>query len=224
MGSDPKSDPNFWGAEAPIHEVFISEYYIYILEVTNAQYAQCVAEQQCPRPEQIYSRTRREYYGNPRFDSYPVVYVTYQMAASYCIWAGGRLPSEAEWEKAARGTDGRLFPWGSELPNADLANYNETGVGDTMPVGSYPNGASAYGILDMGGNVLEWVYDLFDKAYYSYSQLDNPFGPAIGSRRVIRGGAWASGFDGLRTVGRASLHPEQSMENVGFRCVIETLP
>jgi formylglycine-generating enzyme required for sulfatase activity len=224
MGSDPDSDPYFWGAEAPIHEVFITEYYVYMLEVTNAQYAKCVTEHQCPRPQQIYSRTRREYYGNPRFDAYPVVYVTYQMAASYCVWAGGRLPSEAEWEKAARSTDGRLFPWGSALPSADLANYNGTGVGDTNSVGSYPSGASPYGVLDMGGNVLEWTYDLFDKGYYSYSQLDNPFGPSTGSSRVIRGGSWTSGFDGLRTVARASLRPEQSAEMVGFRCAIESMP
>ena len=224
MGSDPNSDPYFWGAESPIHEVFLSEYYIYQLEVTNGQYAQCVAEKQCPRPEQSYSRTRREYYGNQRFDEYPVIYVNYQMAGSYCVWAGGRLPSEAEWEKAARGTDGRLFTWGSELPTADIANFNGRGVGDSVPVGSYPAGASVYGVLDMGGNVIEWTYDYFDEGYYRYSSLDNPFGPLTGTRRVIRGGSWASGFDGLRTVARASLRPEQSIEMVGFRCVIETLP
>ena len=224
MGSDPGSDPYFWGAEAPVHEVFLTEYYIYLLEVTNAQYAQCVTEQKCPRPEEIYSRTRREYYGNPRFDDYPVIYVTYEMAFSYCRWAGGRLPSEAEWEKAARGTDGRLFPWGSAVPNADLANYEDTGVGDTMPVGSYSAGASAYGVLDMGGNVLEWTYDWFDESYYRYSLLDNPFGPPNGSRRVMRGGSWYNKFDGLRAVGRASTRPGQSLDTLGIRCVVETLP
>ncbi len=224
MGSDSASDPYFWGAEAPAHQVFVTESYIYRLEVTNAQYAQCVLEHQCPLPEQSYSHTRREYYDNPRFDDYPVIYVTYSMATSYCVWAGGRLPSEAEWEKAARGTDGRLFPWGSTLPNANLANYLGSGIGDSVAIGSYPQGASAYGALDMGGNVLEWVYDRFDETYYRFSALDNPFGPATGNRRVIRGGAWASDVDGLRTVARASLPADQSREMVGFRCMVETLP
>ncbi len=224
MGSDSNIDPYFWGAEAPAHEVFVSEYYMYQLEVSNRQYAQCVAAHQCPRPQQTYSRTRREYYGNPRFDEYPVIYVTYQMASSYCIWAGGRLPSEAEWEKAARGTDKRLFPWGSTPPDANQANYNASGVGDTMPVGSYPSGISAYGALDMGGNVIEWTYDRFDEGYYRYSSLDNPFGPTSGTRRVIRGGSWASGLDGLRTVARASLQQDSSVEMLGFRCILESLP
>jgi formylglycine-generating enzyme required for sulfatase activity len=134
------------------------------------------------------------------------------------------LPSEAEWEKAARGTDGRMYPWEVEEPNPELANYNATGVGDTMPVGSYPSGASPYGVLDMAGNVIEWTYDLFDELYYRYSPLDNPFGPVSGTRHVIRGGSWASGFDGLRTVARASLAGDQSREMLGVRCVLETLP
>jgi formylglycine-generating enzyme required for sulfatase activity len=155
-------------------------------------------------------------YGNRRFKDFPVVMVSWQSATAYCKWAGANLPSEAQWEKAARGTDGRLFPWGNN-PNPDgLANYSSS---SPEAVGSYIAGASPYGAYDMAGNVLEWVKDYFTPLYYEYSPLDNPLGPASGDRRGIRGGSFEqTEVNGLRTVARASLKPGTTKIVVGFRC------
>lgn len=219
MGSDKSNDPYFWGAEAPEHTVTLESFWIYQTEVTQGMYQRCDDANACPAPVMINHPVAQQY-GNPRFEDYPVVMVTWQSALAYCQWAGGRLPTEAEWEKAARGTDGRLFPWGDE-PSADgLANYSSS---SPEQVGTYPLGSSPYGVYDMAGNVLEWVNDYFEPLYYEYSPLENPIGPASGSRRVIRGGAFnQNGVDGLRTVARASLKPADTKISVGFRCVVDT--
>lgn len=218
MGSDQANDPYFWGAEAPEHTVNIDSFWIYRTEVTQRMYSKCVEQEKCPAPLKINHPVAQQY-GNPRFDDHPVVMITWHAALAYCQWVGGRLPTEAEWEKAARGTDGRLFPWGNE-PNADgLANYSSD---SPSPVGSYPAGSSPYGVYDMAGNVLEWVNDFFESGYYQYSPLDNPTGPLSGSRKIIRGGAFnQNGIPGLRTVARASRRPTDTLISIGFRCAVD---
>jgi formylglycine-generating enzyme required for sulfatase activity len=174
MGSDSSYDPYFWGAESPIHQVYLDAFWIYRTEVTNAMYTDCVSEQACPRPDYARSSTQSNYYGNPEYADYPVVFVSWRDASAYCLWAGGSLPTEAQWEKAARGTDDRIFPWGSTPPSGQQANYCDAscpeswrdgsqndGYSDTAPAGNYPAGASPYGVLDMAGNVWEWVFDWF---------------------------------------------------------------
>ncbi len=201
MGSDPGTDPYFYGARGPSHRVYLDEYWIYRTEVTNAMYQLCTEAKGCPLPAGFNSNTRKEYYGNPQYADYPVVNISHKNATAYCRWAGGRLPTEAEWEKAARGTDGRLFPWGNEPPQPNNANY---GTVDTEPVAYYPDGASPYGVLDMAGNVIEWVFDYFQDTYYQVSPEENPLGPASGKTRVYRGGSYHNLEEALRVVMRGS--------------------
>ena len=221
MGSDPKVDPYFFGSEGPPHTVTLSDFWIYRTEVTNAMYQGCVEAKACPQPINVRSNTRPDYYRNPSFTDYPVVYVTWKNANSYCQWAGARLPTEAEWEKAARGTDGRLFPWGNQAPIPNYANY---GSRDTEAVGSYPDGASPYDVLDMAGNVIEWVRDYFQATYYQVSPDENPLGPASGSTRVYRGGAYHNPAAAIRTVMRGSRSESHANVDIGFRCVMDIEP
>jgi len=235
MGSDPNLDPNFWGAEGPQHLVYLDSFWIYRTEVTNAMYQACVAEQKCPRPVQMRSVNTAEYFENPSYANYPVIYVTYTHAAAYCHWAGGRLPTEAEWEKAARGTDGRLFPWGDQTPDSSQVNLCDQtcaggqlresqlndGYSGTSPVGNYPEGASPYGALDMAGNVWEWTFDWFQSTFYSVSPYENPNGPVSGTRHVVRGGSWSMPAGGVRVVARISELPDTSLDNLGFRCAVD---
>jgi formylglycine-generating enzyme required for sulfatase activity/predicted nucleic acid-binding Zn ribbon protein len=218
MGSGPKEDPYFFGSEGPQHMVYLGGYWIYRTEVTNAMYEKCVEANGCPKPINNGSNTRPSYYGNQVYSDHPVVYVTWRNASSYCHWAGGRLPTEAEWEKAARGTDGRLFPWGNQVPQPNHANY---GARDTEAVGSYPEGASPYGVLDMAGNVIEWVGDYFQAAYYQVSVYENPLGPISGSTRVYRGGAYHNPAASIRTVMRGSRSESHANVDIGFRCVLD---
>ena len=221
--------------EQPAHEVFIDSFWMDQVEVTTGMYDLCVRAGTCRPPRQLRSDNREEYYGNPEFRDYPVVNVAWFDANAYCQWAGRRLPTEAEWERAARGDDKRNYPWGDELPNEYNSNSLNT-VGDTTRVGSYAEGASPYGVLDMAGNVWEWVSDYYRADYYSKSPLENPQGPSaedvFDSMRVIRGGSFQEDGIFLRLVNRSYLQgPDpraelvdeayygKSSTRVGFRCV-----
>jgi formylglycine-generating enzyme required for sulfatase activity len=206
--------------EQPLHTVTLSAYSIDKYEVTNARYKACVDAGGCTAPGSVNSYTRSAYYGTSTYADYPVMHVTWHQASAFCAWAGKQLPTEAEWEKAARGSnDTRKYPWGDSAPDCTKANYNWC-VGDTSRVGSYPSGASPYGVMDMSGNVVEWVNDWYSESYYSVSPSVNPQGPAASDYRVLRGGAW--GLDGnvVRSASRFFYnYPADWIFINGFRCV-----
>jgi eukaryotic-like serine/threonine-protein kinase len=179
-------------------------------------YAKCVSAGACARPYLSRSASHSSYYGDLQYADYPVIYVDWNQATAYCKWAGRRLPSEAEWEKAARGTDGRKYPWGDADRNCGRANYGECNIGDTTAVGTYPASASPYGAVDMAGNVWEWVNDWYGS--YGSSYASNPAGPPYGMYRVVRGGAWRDLGQFVRASGRLAYDPLLRDVNIGFRC------
>jgi len=213
MGSNDAAS----SGEKPAHSVYLDAYAIDKYEVTNRLYKFCVDAGVCPPLLWLSSDTRSNYYGNPEFDEYPVVNVDWNMAKAYCEWRGARLPTEAEWEKAARGTDGRTYPWGNDAPNKNLLNYNQE-TGNTTKVGSYEAGRSFYGAYDMAGNVMEWVNDWYDEAYYQDSPLSNPLGPDTGQYKVLRGGSWATLDFDARSWSRRRYDPSSPNYINGFRC------
>jgi len=227
-------DPDIQRDEQPAHSVSMKGFWMDKLEVTNAMFALCVQAGACEPPQTFKSQARESYFNNPEFNDYPVVYVTWLQADSYCKWAGRRLPTEAEWEYAARGSDFRTYPWGDERPDSSRGNFNYF-VGDTTRVGNYPAGASPFGILDMAGNVAEWLSDYYDGDYYAQGANVNPTGPGVRSQyfnRVVRGGTFQDVFKDVRLANRASVrgsNPQASdifstdylgefSPKIGFRC------
>lgn len=213
MGVDVGGDDN------PANIVDLPAYTMDVYEVTNGLYRACVTAGKCAVPASVQSFTRPDYFLNPAYDHYPVVYVDWNMARAYCEWRGARLPTEAEWEKAARGTDGRRYPWGNTLdPRYDNSDDLPT---DTAAVGSYAMDKSPYGIYDMAENVGEWVSSLMKS--YPYDATDgredlNPEDPNSSSHylRVIRGGSWHYPMD---AASRGDSHnPFFRQPNIGFRC------
>jgi formylglycine-generating enzyme required for sulfatase activity len=204
--------------QRPIHTVSLDAFWIDRYEVTNMLFQKCVAAQHCQTPSEIYSdRHPNGYYNNPEFADFPMASVAWADADQYCRWAGKRLPTEAEWEKAARGSDARLFPWGNTF-DPDRANsaFNLDLV--TTAVDSHPTGASPYGAQDMAGNVWEWVADWYDETYYTRSPNLNPSGPLTGTLRVARGGGYGSYDTILRSTTRRELSPDDRASFIGFRC------
>ena len=222
--------------EIPEHQVKINAFWIDQVEVTNGMYGLCVKAGTCRLPVLLNSNLRSDYFSDPEFRDYPVIHVAWLDASTYCQWAGRRLPTEAEWERSARGDDMRTFPWGDEPPNANNSNSGNI-VGDTSRVGSYAEGASPFGALDMAGNVWEWVSDYYTAYYYSSSPLENPAGPAddLGTHlKVIRGGSFQDTLLNLRIANRgyevgpdpfaAPLTGEyygHSSVSIGFRCATD---
>ena len=234
MGSDAecqdyKEDcsPDRFVFENPPHTVYLDAYYIDKYEVTNASWMDCVDAGECQAPTKLASATRADYYGNPLYDNYPVVFVSWTMAWRYCEWRGARLPTEAEWEKAARGVDGNDYPWGNEF-DGSLANFCDKnceysfadndfddGYNDTSPVGSYLEGASSYGVHDMAGNVFEWVNSHMMPYPYDAEDGREAIVPAS---RVLRGGSFGESYYNLRTTSRTMAPPDTSFYFIGFRC------
>jgi formylglycine-generating enzyme required for sulfatase activity len=217
------TDPNVWIDEHPQHTVALDAYWIDQTEVTNAQYALCVAAGVCVTPEKTVSFSGRDYYGNSTYGDYPVIYVSWEDADRYCNWAGRRLPSEAEWEKAGRGEypSDRIYPWGNQLPNCERANYRGCST-DTEPVGAYSDGVSPYGVFNMIGNVWEWVNDWYVSDYYLESPDINPPGPTSGTNKALRGGGWLSqDLSTLRVSNRSyAIINGRDRADVGFRCAV----
>jgi formylglycine-generating enzyme required for sulfatase activity len=211
MGSETGTDD-----EQPVRILFLDAFYIDKYEVTNRQYKACVGAGACVPPKQTSSATRTDYYSNAEFNDYPVVNVDWNMARSYCEWRGARLPTEAEWEKAARGPEGSTYPGGDEV-SCDEANYSGC-EGDTALVSSFGNGLSFYGVHNMAGNVYEWASSLYMP--YPYDLFDGREDLEAPGERVMRGGSWldSDSDNEIRSAHREKADPSNFAENIGFRC------
>jgi formylglycine-generating enzyme required for sulfatase activity len=230
MGSEDHQDD-----EKPVHKVYLDAYWIDQYEVTNGMYAKCVETKICdaPLPGQFvmsFSSSDPLYFGywpenseffdqlatDPEFFNQPVMNIHWGNANAYCRWVNRRLPTEAEWEKAARSVDGRTYPWG-ETVDCTKANFFSC-VDNPSRVGSFEAGQSPYGAYDMAGNALEWVADWYGRTYYQESPYENPLGPRTGLYRVFRGGSWGNEKAASRTTNRPGYVANLPMDYIGFRC------
>lgn len=207
-------DPAWFTVEAPAHVVDVAAFYLDLYEVTNANYKACETAGKCKPPRLTNSAKQTSYYGNAQFDNFPVIDVDWESANAYCTWAGGRLPTEAEWEKAARGPSPHIYPWGDDI-DTQHANYFDSKVGDPVAVGSFESGRSAYGMYDMAGNVWEWMADWYEV----YPGGDPKASPDFGQKtRALRGGAFLDPTNAVRVAYRGGLDPTHSFGNIGIRC------
>ncbi|NDJ54510.1 MAG: formylglycine-generating enzyme family protein [Chloroflexi bacterium] len=225
--------------ESPPHQVSLAPYFIDRTEVTNSQWESCVSAGACTLPAQLTSFDGQPYYGRLEFADRPVIYVTWPQADAYCTWRAARLPTEADWEMAARWNpfdqSVSLYPWGNDWDPTRLNGCDAScaledltlmdrslsdGYPQTAPVGRFPDGASPIGALDMAGNVAEWVADWFDAEYYGTSPPNNPAGPTSGRLRVVRGGGWNFAQNWATTTARSRFHPNTASAGIGLRCAI----
>jgi eukaryotic-like serine/threonine-protein kinase len=209
MGKEGEPDE-----DSPMRKIYLQAYWMDQVEVTNSMYERCVDAGSCSLP----AIRLNPYYGNWIYRNHPVVYVNWFQAVEYCAWAGRRLPTEAEFEKAARGTEKYKYPWGSAEPNPRLANYAESLIGESVSVYRYPFGASPYGALNMVGNVREWVADWYSETYYQETILINPTGPDTGFERSMRSGAYDADANELLVTWRYKHEPQSAGLSRGFRC------
>lgn len=228
MGCDPEHNNGYPcpSDELPQHTVSLSAFAIDIYEVTNVQYAECVAADGCVPPISTASQARVDYYENPEYANFPMINVKWDDAMAYCTWAGKRLPTEAEWELAARGATPKTYAWGDDDPDCSQGNiYYDPSmsacVGDTVTVGSYPLGASEFGVMDMTGNVWEWVADSYIEDFYSLSPTENPLAEEDNQLRTVRGGGWSANWLAARLTSRAYDLSFYSGPDLGFRCAVD---
>ncbi len=215
MGSDTGN-----ADEKPAHKIVLNSFYMDKYEVTNAAYKVCVDASACAPPMKVSSSTHQDYFGNLTFANYPVVNIYWAQAERYCLWRGGRLPTEAEWEKAARGVDGRIYPWGNTI-DCKHANYLGCVEGPSS-VFDFDIGQSPYGVYGMAGNVWEWVSTLYKP--YPYSAIDGREDLNANGARVVRGGSWKLGATEASSIYRAKLLPIAYDDNTGFRCARDATP
>ena len=232
---EPNYDAEARDDESPVHPVNLSAFRIGRYPVTVKEYLCFVEDKGYEVGEKSYWKEGgfgrwekpdgwREQFGQPML---PVTGVSWYEATAYAAWAGCRLPTEAEWERAARGTTGRKYPWGKEEPNETWANFASDGepdVGHPTTVGLYPAGDTPEGIAEMAGNVWEWCSDIYDREYYRKSPKEDPRGPGRGSACVLRGGSWFDRSGSLRAACRNDRHPEYRADNFGFRVVCVLSP
>lgn len=224
-------NPNEWGDtdEEPVHEVYLKTFYIDRYEASAAEFAEFLNTFPHYAPGFLETgsavtveRIDGVYRPRPGLERYPANRISWFGARAYCEWRGKRLPTEAEWEKAARGTDGRIFPWGNRHPDNSLATYRRPfathGFQVMEPVDSMPQGASPYGAHHMAGNVWEWVNDWYEDIYYEHAPQENPQGPETGDHKVMRGGNWYYKAYYMRTTYRFNDPPETFKVWQGVRC------
>jgi serine/threonine-protein kinase len=229
MGSDTGDED-----QKPARIIDLDAYWIDQTEVTNKMYALCVAAGVCKEPVGKTSSTHASYYGNPDFENYPVLYIDWNMAKAYCEWVNRRLPTEAEWEKAARGPNANIYPWG-DIFDGSLLNFCDRncsfewadksfddGFADVAPVGNYPLGKSIYGAYDMGGNVWEWASSLYRP--YPYNAADGREDLVSTGSRVVRGGSWVNYIYSLTSASRYWNSQSDTYYHVGFRCAMNATP